>query len=222
MTEQFRLILDSLHEFGLQLAAFLPRLLAAVLLLVVGWMAARLLRRLTIRALRALKVDVAAEKAGIEDFLVQGGVRLTAVTLLGHVVYWLVNLVMILAALGILGLGSATQLFNRVILYLPNVVAAVLVLIFGTLFAQLIGTMVRTYLSNVGVGGADAIAGLARWAVVLFVVSLSLEQLSIGGQILVSAFQIAFGALCLALALAFGLGGRDWAARVLDNALGKR
>ena len=126
----------------------------------------------------------------------------------------------ILAALNVLGLGAAAGLFNRILLFLPNVAAAVLVVIFGSLFAQVVATLVRTYLSNLGVAGADAISGITRWALVLFVVSLSLEQLRIGGQVLVPAFQIAFGAFCLALA--FGLGGRDWAARVLDNLLTRR
>ena len=73
-----------------------------------------------------------------------------------------------------------------------------------------------------GVAGARAISTIASFAVVLFVIAISFEQLSIGGQILLSAFQMAFGALCLALALAFGLGGREWAARILDNLFGRK
>lgn len=217
MTEQFAALLESLRSFALEVVAFVPRLLVAILLLVLGWVIARVMRRVTIKVLRLARLDVAAEKAGIEDFLVQGGVRLTAVTLVGSFVYWTVNLAVVLAALTALGLGSAAELLNRMVLYVPNVVAAVIVLVFGTLFAQFLGTLTHTYLSNVGVAGAEVISGIARWAVVVFVIAVSLEQLSIGGRILVSAFQIAFGALCLALALAFGLGGRDWAARVLEN-----
>jgi hypothetical protein len=222
MAEQFAQLTEALRQFGLDIAAVLPRLLAAALLVVVGWLAARLLRRLTIRVLRLARLDVAAEKAGIEDFLVQGGVRHTAVTLLADLIYWMVTLVVFLAALTALGLGSATELFHRFVLYIPNVAAAVVILIFGSLLAQFVGTLVRTYLSNVRVSGADVISALTRWAILLFVVSLGLEQLSIGGQILVSAFQIAFGAFCFALALAFGLGGRDWASRILSNIFEKR
>jgi len=221
MAEQFELLFQSLREFAGEVVAFLPRLLVAVLLLIVGWVVARLVRRLTLKALRLARVDVVAEKAGIEDFLVQGGVRLTTVSILANLAYWVVNLTVILAALTALGLGSATELFNRLVLYIPNVIAAVIVLILGSLFAQFLGTLTRTYLANLGVDGAEAIGNLARVAVVVFVVAVGLEQLSIGGQVLVSAFQIAFGAFCLALALAFGLGGREWAARVLDNIFGK-
>jgi len=174
-------------------------------------------RRLVIRGLRLVKADVAAEKAGLEDFLLQGGVRFTTVTLVGSVVYWAVNLTVILAALTVLGVETAGETIKRLILHVPNVVTAVVVLILGTLLGQFVGGLTHAYLANLGVTGARAISAIARWAVVVFVIAVSLEQLSIGGQVLVSAFQIAFGALCLALALAFGLGGREWAARVLDS-----
>lgn len=217
MLEQFETLAESFKGFWLQLMAFLPRLVAALLLLALGWLLAKGLRKLTLKLLRLVRVDQAAERAGIEDFLVQGGVRQTAVTLIANAVYWLVTLTVILAVLSSLGLNTAAQLFQRLILYIPNVIAAVIVLIFGTLFAQFIQTATRTYLSNVGVSGAEAISQIARYAVIAFVISVGLEQLSIGGQVLVSAFQIAFGAFCLALALAFGLGGREWAARLLDS-----
>jgi hypothetical protein len=217
LAEQLTLLVESLRSFGQDLVAIVPRLLAALVLVVVGWVVARIVRKLTVRALRLARLDVAAEKAGIEDFLVQGGVRMTAVTIVGNIAYWVINLVVLLAALAALGVSTAGELFNRMVLFIPNVIAAVVVLIFGALLAQFIGTLVFTYLSNVGVSGAAAIAAIARWAVIVFVLAISLEQLKIGGHILVSAFQIAFGAFCLALALAFGLGGRDWAARILDT-----
>jgi hypothetical protein len=221
MTDQLRQLLDALRGFWQDLAAFLPRLGFALLLLVLGWAVARLVRRLVIRALRLIKVDVAAEKAGLEDFLVQGGVRFTTVTLIGSFVYWGINLTVILAALTVLGVETAGQTMSRLVLHVPSVITAVVVLILGTLLGQFVGAITHAYLANLGVTGARAISAIARWAVVVFVIAVSLEQLSIGGQVLVSAFQIAFGALCLALALAFGLGGRGWAARVLDSFLGK-
>ena len=217
MAEQLALVAESLETFGRDLATVVPRIVAVLVLVVAGWVVARLARRFTVRALRLARIDVAAEKAGIEDFLVQGGVRMTAVTIVGNLAYWLINLVVLLAALSALGINTAGELFNRMVLFIPNVIAAVVVLIFGALLAQFVGALVFTYLSNLGVAGAGAISAIARWAVIVFVLAISLEQLRIGGQILVSAFQIAFGAFCLALALAFGLGGREWAARLLDS-----
>ncbi len=221
MLDQIQALTESFRNLGLQLVEFLPRLLAAVVLLGLGWLLAKGLRRLTIRVLRLARVDEAAERAGFDDFLVQGGVRYTTVTLIASAVYWLLTLGVTLAVLSSLGLHTATQLFARLVQYIPNVIATIIVLIFGTLLAQFIQTASYTYLSNLGVSSARAISNVARMAVIVFVISLSLEQLSIGGQVLVSAFQIAFGAFCFALALAFGLGGREAAARVLDGWLKK-
>jgi len=213
------LFVDSLKQAWTQLADYLPRIAVAILMLLLGWGVAKFLRRVTIRVLRLLRVDLLAERSGVEDFLIQGGVRLTAVTILANLLYWLIMLTVILAVLIVLGLPAAAELFNRIILYIPNVIVAVLVLMFGSLFARLVKGAVYAYINNVGVEGSAAVSTAAYWAVLVFVVSVALEQLSIGGQILISAFQIAFGALCLALALAFGLGGREWARKVLERGI---
>jgi len=217
--DELTVFVDSLQQAWTQLASFLPKLAAAIVMLVVGWGVAKFIRRIAIRLLRLLRVDLLAERSGVEDFLIQGGVRLTAVTILANLLYWLILLTVILAVLIVLGLPAAAELFNRIILYIPNVFVAVLVLMFGSLFARLVKGAVYAYINNVGIEGSAALSTAAYWAVLVFVVSIALEQLSIGGQVLISAFQIAFGALCLALALAFGLGGRQWAGKILDRGI---
>ena len=211
--------LESLQQAWTQLAAYLPKIAVALVILVAGWAVAKFLRRVAIKVFRLLRVDVLAERSGVEDFLVQGGVRVTAVTLLANLLYWLIMLTVVLAALIILGLPAAGELFNRIVLYIPNVLVAVLVLMLGSLVARLVKGAVYAFINNVGVEGSAAVSAVAYWAVLVFVVSIALEQLSIGGQILISAFQIAFGALCLALALSFGLGGREWAAKILERGI---
>jgi hypothetical protein len=121
------------------------------------------------------------------------------------------------AVLNSFGVSAAETLFAKILLYIPNVLVALLVLVLGTFLAKIFRGLTFTYLSNIGITGADIISQIAQWAVLLFVVSLALEQLSLGGQVLVSAFEIAFGAFCLALAIAFGLGGRAWAERILER-----
>jgi hypothetical protein len=97
MNEAVTIMIESLQSFWLQLILYLPRLVAALLLLIAGWILAKLLRRAAIKFLKLVRLDVAAEKAGIEDFLLQGGVRYTAVTLIAGLVYWFVLLAVILA-----------------------------------------------------------------------------------------------------------------------------
>lgn len=210
-------LLQSLRNSWNEVVAVLPDLLLAVLLLVVGWLIAKLMRRLAIRALRAARIDEIAERSGLDDFLVQGGVEHTTVTLIGGAVYWLILAVVFIALLDALGLRTAEVLLARLTGFVPNLVVATGILVFGTLLARVIGGLVFSYLSNIGSHAAAPIGVLARYAVLVFVLFMAAEQLAIQTAVLVSAFQIAFAALCLAAALAFGLGGRDWAEKVISR-----
>lgn len=210
-------LLASLQRQWYAFVAVLPDLALAFALLFAGWLAAKLIRRLAIRLLRAVRVDVLAERAGIEDFLIQGGVRFTTVTLLANALYWIILLAIFVALLEALGVGAAAGLLARLINYLPNLVLAIGILVFGSLFARIAGGVVYSYLSNIGSSAAEPISAIARFALLGFVLFTAAEQLAIESRVIVSAFQIAFSALCLALALAFGIGGRDWAASVIDR-----
>jgi hypothetical protein len=173
------------------------------------------------KLLVAIRFDDVSKKSGIDEILRQGGVTLTLNGVIAGLIYWLIMLVTLLAAIDSLGLTVASDVLNRVVLYLPNVVVAVLILILGALFSNLIRGIVGTYLANAQVAGARLISAIAQYAILVFAAAVSLVQLGIGRELVTSAFQIAFGAVCLAAALAFGLGGRDWAARLIDKATRK-
>jgi hypothetical protein len=208
-------LLGSLRESWSSVVAVLPDLIVALLLLIAGWLFARLLRKLAIRLLRAARVDDIAERAGIDDFLVQGGVEITTVTLIANTLYWLILAAVFITLLDALGLRTADILLERIAIFLPNLVVAIGILVFGSLLARVVGGLVFSYLSNIGSSAAVPISALARYALLIFVLFMAAEQLAIGTEVLVSAFQIAFAAFCLAAALAFGLGGREWAQQVI-------
>lgn len=208
-------LIASLEKTGSALVAFVPAVLLAIVLLFTGWLVAKLARQVVMRILRRLHVDEAAERSGLDGFLVQGGVPFTTVTLIGAGVYWMIILGVFVGALEGLGVGAAGDLLRRMVNYLPNLLLALGVLLFGSLFSRVLGSIVYTYLSNLGSEAAAPIGAVARYATLIFALFTAAEQLAVQSAILVSAFQIAFGALCLALALAFGLGGREWAAGVL-------
>lgn len=221
MLQQFNVVVDSLRSFLTQLGGYLPRLLGALIILSVGWVVARWIRSRVAKVLRAVRFDEVSKKSGIDEVLRQGGVSLTMNGVIAGLIYWLIMLITLLAAIDSLGLAVASDVLNQVVLYLPNVVVAVLILIFGALFGNLIRGIVGTYLVNAQVGGAKVISAIAHYAILIFAASVALVQLGIGRELVTSAFQIAFGALCLALALAFGLGGRDWASRQIEKTLRK-
>ncbi len=217
MPNQINAMLESLNNFWQQLIQFLPQLTIGILVMIIGWGLASVLRKGIIKLLRLTRLDVAAEKAGLEDFLLKGGTQYSTVNIVANLFYWFMMFGLTLAVLHSFGLDMAKELFNRFLLYIPNIIAAILVLIFGTLLAKLVRGTTFTYLTNVRIDGAEFISTIIYWALIFLVVSIVLQQLSLGGQILISAFEIAFGGLCLALAIAFGLAGKEWATQILEK-----
>lgn len=217
MQEQFNIFISSFNGVIGQVSELLEKLLFALVVLFIGWLIAKLVRAGVRRLLAMAHFDQLAEKTGVEEFLKHGDMQITFSGIISEVTYWLVILIVLVTVTSSLGLTAVADLFNRVVLYLPHIVVAVLIIIFGTLLARFINRMVFAWLRNLGVEGALTISTVAEYGVQIFAVFVALEQLAIGTQLLTTAFAILFGAVCLALALAFGLGGRDWAARNIER-----
>ena len=217
MQQQLDVFVASFTTFWTQLAGFVPQLIAALILLFLGWLFANLIRTGVMKLLDVLKFDALADKTGIEAFLKQGNIDLSLSRILAKLAYWIVILIVVVFVSNSLGLHIVADLFNKVVLYIPNIIVSILVLVFGILIARFINRMVFAYLNNLGVQGALTISTLSEYGVIVFVVFVALEQLGIGTTLLTAAFQIGFGAVGLALALAFGLGGREWAAGVIKK-----
>jgi hypothetical protein len=214
--DAFNVFTASLAKITSDAVAFLPHILGATLILFVGLVLARLVQRGVIKLLRLIRLNVLAEKSGIEDFLINGGVRFTLVTLIASLIYWFLIFVTVIAVLDMLGSNEAIGLFSEVISFLPHVIIAVVVIIFGSLISKFVHAVVYTYLDNIGIESARVISAVAQYAILVMVVFVALEHLSISRELLISAFQLAFGALCLAAAIAFGLGGKELAAKLLE------
>jgi len=208
------------NTFTAKIMAFLPELIGAILIFVIGLIVAKLVKMAVVRFLKLVRFDAAADKTGIKGFLEKGNIVKTTSEIIGALVYWFMMILVLIASLDALGLPIVSDIMNDIFLYIPNVVAAIMVLILGILFANLISAIVRTAASNAGLTNAEGLGKVALYAIIFFAVSVALVQLGIGQEIVSSAFVIAFGALALALALAFGLGGREVAAEYLKRWLG--
>lgn len=207
----------SLTEFWTDFVVFVPKLLAALVILILGWVLAKLLRAGMLRLLRIVQFQRLAEKSGLEAFLEQGNVNMTLSRLISDIIYWLVLLIVIVSISRYLGLEVVARLFTRVINYVPNILAAILVLVFGALIARFINRLLFAYLNRLKIENALTISTIAEYAVQIFVIFVALEQLQIGTALLISAFQIGFGAVALAFAIAFGLGGKERASEILSR-----
>jgi Mechanosensitive ion channel, conserved TM helix len=209
-------IRTSLHTIG----EFLPRVLLALAILIVGWLLAKAIRFTIVKMLRAFNFNVVTEKSGVDKFLQQGGGELDATAILGALTYWLVILAALMVAFNSVGLTNVTDLLGRVVLFVPRVMVAVLIIAFGTYFSRFIGTAVATYCRNVGIGDAGVLGRIAFYAILVFVILIALDQLGLG-DIIRQTFLIVMGAaalgLALGLSLAFGLGGQHRAAALLER-----
>ena len=212
MDTQIDLFLVSLQTFWGQIALFMPKLLAALLMILAGWVLARVLRSGVRRGLEALGFGRMAERSGLEALVRQGGVDLSLAGLIAGTIYWLVLLVVAVSAASSLGLDSLASLANKLALFLPNVLVAIFILVFGTLFARLVNRLVFASLNNAKFPSALTASTACEYTVQIFAFFLAMEQLGIGTTLLTVAFAIVFGGFVLTMALAFGLGGRDWAA----------
>jgi len=210
-------VLDPARALLLQIGAFLPRLAVALGVLVVGWLLAKALRLVVVKALRALNFHVLTERAGIDGFLQQGGTEKDTTDLFGWIAYALVILLSLIIAFNSLGLTQVTDLLGHVLLFAPKLLVALLVLIFGSYFARFVGGAVRSYCKGAGVSDAELLGRLTRYGIMTFVVLLAVDHLDIGGQLIQQTFLILLAGVVFAVALALGLGARERAARLIER-----
>jgi len=210
--QEVDVLLEPVRAFLSQVGIFLPRLLLAVVVLIGGWLLAKLARFTVAKALRAINFNVLTERSGLDGFLRQGGLAGDTSSVFALLVYWLVILAALIVACNGLGLTYITELLGRVVWFVPKVLVALVILAVGSYFARFIGDTVRTYGGNIALRDVDLLARLAQYAIQAFVVLIALDHLDIGGSIVRDSFLILLAGVVFAFALAFGLGGRDWAA----------
>lgn len=211
--------LEPLRAFLVQAGALLPRILLAIVVLLAGWLIAKLVRFAVARGLRAINFQVLTERAGMDGFLRSGGIRADTAEVLALLCYWLVILAALIVGFNGLGLTYVTDLLAKVVLFVPKLMVALLILAFGGYFARFVGNAVSTRVRSGGIPPADAelIGRLAQYAILTFVVLIALDQVDVGGDIIRQTFLIVLAGVVFALALAFGLGGKDWAAEILER-----
>ncbi len=218
---QIDIIRDSVDSFLRGFFESLPSILLAIFILIVGWIVAKIAKLAVGRGLKLVKFPVLAEKAGIDGFLQKGGVKRTATDMLAVLVYWLVMLMVLVTAVNTLGLEGVSQLLNQILLYVPNIIVAVIVITVGLYAANFVAALVRTAAANAGIEEAGFVAALSRYALIIFTFAIALVQLKIAPEIVANGFLVLFGAACLAAALAVGLGARETVAKYLQDKFGK-
>jgi len=208
-------VLTSASNTLSSIGSFLPSLIGAIVILVVGFIAANLVGALVTRVLVSLRFNQLADRVEINSFIRNTGARTSAAELVGKLGYWFVLIVAFLAAADTLGLHQVTAILGNIIFYVPNVIVAMVVLVTGALVGDLLANVVRGTLRSASLETAETLARVTRWIVIIFAVLLAMDQLKITPNLIEILFSGFVAALALALGLSFGLGGQSWAAGIL-------
>lgn len=216
------LIVEPITQMLTKIMAYLPVLLGALVILIVGWIVAKAIKRLFDWLLKLVRFDTLADKAGISEILRKGDLKISAREVVSNIVYWLIIIMVLVMTVDALGLPKASDILASLFAYVPKVIAALLVLIVAMFLASFVSGIVSTAAGNANLPKPEILAGISRWAIIIFAVTISLEQLGIAPILVTGTFNIILGGIVLALALAFGLGGKDAAAKYLEELKQKR
>ena len=214
-------VVDPVKAMLIKIWSYVPSLAGAIVILVVGWLIAKVVEAVVVRALKAVRLDVASDKAGISNVLAQGEIRLSLSELIGAIIYWLVILVVLATALNALNLAIAADLISRLVAYVPNILGAIFILVLGTFLANFVAAIVRTSASNAGLNSAKLLAKLTQTVLVIFAVIVAIEQLKIASALIVLAVNVVLISIGLGLAIAFGLGCKDIAGKYMQEVVNK-
>jgi len=216
-TEWKNLIVEPVRQMLTRIMSYLPTLLGALVILVVGWIVAKAIRRIIDWLLTAIRFDTLADKAGITEVLRKGNLEISARGVISGLVYWLIMIMVLMMTVDALGLPKASDVLAGLFAYIPKVIAALLVLVVAMFLAGFVSGIVQTAAGNAGLPRPEVLAGISRWAIIIFAATIALGELGIATLLVTTTFNIILGGVVFALALAFGLGGKDAAARYLEG-----
>ena len=211
-------ILDSFRVLWDAVAVRLPNWIAAIIVLILGWLVASLVAQVVQKVLVAIQIDRLADRLGMDRLSSQVGRKLSLAALGAWLVKWFVIIGAFFAAADILNFDEVTDfLYQQVIPYFGNVIVAMAILLIGVVAANFLAEVVRSSVKAAGLTAAGALAAITRWAIVIFAFLAALSQLNVAPTFLQTLFVGVVAMLAIAGGLAFGLGGREHAKKILDN-----
>jgi hypothetical protein len=215
--QQGSLYLSSFQSFWFGLGTWLPQVLLAIIIFIVLVIVAVLVGKAIAHLINLTRVDKLFENTGFKRVVNRAGYRLSIGDFIGWLVMWVFILIFLVAALDIVGLSSASIFLAQIAIFLPRVIVAVLILIFGSVLAEFAGKLVRGSTHAANLSTSNFIGTVAKWTIWIVTILFVLSELGIGSDLLNTLWTGIVAALAIAFGLAFGLGGRDHAAKVLDK-----
>src|SRR5215210_3483935 len=192
--------------------SYVPQLIGAIIILIIGYIVAKVLQAIITRVLRGMGFERWMERGGIKQFFDRAETKQDPTSIIGKLVFWFVFIIALTMAADALGIPQVSEVLGQLIAYIPNIIAAILILILAALLANFLASVVR------GATGSGILASIARYAIIVYAVFAALTQLGIAVQLTANTFLILLGAAALAAALAFGIGGREVARDIVEKA----
>lgn len=208
-------LLGAMSALWAPIAAFIPRLFGALLVVAIGFIVAKLLDALLSKVLAKVGLDRLVAGTGVTKLLARAGIRVPVSALIGRIVYWFVLLIFLVSAAESLGLARVSAVLDMLTLYVPKVFGAALVLLAGVLLAQLVNGLVRGAAEGVGLEYAGGLGRIAQGLVIIISISVAIGQLEVKTELLNYVIAIALISVGLAVALALGLGSRELVSQIL-------
>jgi len=207
----------SLQTLWIGFIEFLPTLLGAVIVFIIGWIIAVLLGKLAAQVIRALRIDSILEKMGLKRNLEKANLKLDSGKFFGELVRWFFIIVFLMASTDILGLPEVTVFLQRVLLYIPQLIAAVFILLIAVIVANFLQRLVKASVEAAGLRSANFLGAITKWSILVFAFLSALLQLGIIPALIQTLFTGFVAALSISIGLAFGLGGKEVAAEFLGK-----
>ncbi len=200
-----------------QVFGFLPQLLGAIVIVLIGALIAWALRLVVERIVLAVKIDDLLKKLQVSEAFKKAGIKLHIGRLLGWIIKWFIIILFIIAAADVLGWTQVTLFLNEVVAYIPSVLIAVVILLVGIVLGSFVYDVVTTAVKSAKLGGAHLLAGISKWSIFVFAFIAAMQQLGIASELLQILTTGLVAMLALAGGLAFGLGGQDHAKQFLGR-----
>jgi hypothetical protein len=199
------------------LANYFPSIIHALMILIAGWLIARVIQWIILRLSHSLGIDRLAQKSGVHRFLEKRGVRNGFSGILSRICFWATMLLVMVSFFNSLGMQIVSDLLNQLILFIPNVLIASVLIIIGFYLAEFVSSLVVSSLEENNFENPELIGKMVFYSIGFFTLAIALTQIGIGETIITNIVSIFFGSIGLALAISFGLGGKDWAGDILKK-----
>jgi hypothetical protein len=210
-------VLTSLAGALTMLMAAIPRIVGFLIIVAIGWLLASLIARGLAAVLHAVKFDQLAQRSGFTDLTRRMGIQTDSSSFIASLAKWFVRLITLVAAFDALGVPAVSDILRQLLLWLPNLAVALVIVVVAGVIGNGLGKLVRGAFAKAGIAKPNVLAAIVHYAVLAFGVLVALNQIGVASSLVNTLFVAVVGAAALAVGLAFGLGGRDAAARIVSG-----